>query len=164
MTSDNVLETLKTQAFAAELEPAHVARLASMGQLVRFDPDRVIFKEGEQTDKFYLIVSGTVALEMVLPEMHQARNVLRLQRLGPGDGLGWSAALVGRGKHFQARALSDVEALVFEGAKVLEACRQDAGFGFAFMVRLLDVVSKRLQATRVQLVDMHSPVARQAGI
>jgi CRP-like cAMP-binding protein len=71
---------------------------------------------------------------------------------------------VGRGKHFQARALDNVEALVFEGAEVLEACRQDASFGFAFMVRLLDVVSKRLQATRVQLVDMHSPVARQAGI
>ena len=164
MTSDNVLETLKAQPFAIELEPSHITRLASMGKLARFGPDHVIFKEGELTDKFYLIVSGTVALEMLLPEMNRARSVLRVQRLGPGDGLGWSAALVGRGKHFQARALDNVEALVFEGAEVLEACRQDASFGFAFMVRLLDVVSKRLQATRVQLVDMHSPVARQAGI
>jgi len=162
--SDNVLETLKTQPFATQLEPDHVSRLASMGKFARFSPDHVVFKEGEQTNKFYLIVSGSVALETNLPEMNGARSVLRVQRLGPGDGLGWSAALVGRGKHFQARALSDVEALVFDGGEVLEACRKDASFGFAFMVRLLDVVSKRLQATREQLVDMHSPVARQAGI
>jgi CRP-like cAMP-binding protein len=164
MMSDNLLETLKTQPFAAQLEPSHVTRLAAMGTFAKFGPDEVIFKEGEKTNKFYLIVSGTVALEMNLPEMNGARSLLRVQRLGAGDGLGWSAALVGRGKHFQARALSDVEALVFDGDEVLEACRQDPGFGFAFMVRLLDVVSKRLQATREQLVDMHSPVARQAGI
>jgi CRP-like cAMP-binding protein len=164
MTSENVLNTLKTQPFAAQLEPAHVTRLASLGKLVRFGPDHVIFREGEQTNNFYLIVSGTVALEMNLPELNGARSLLRVQRLGAGDGLGWSAALVGRGKHFQARALSDVEALVFDGTEVLEVCRRDPGFGFAFMVRLLDVVSKRLQATREQLVDMHSPVARQAGI
>jgi CRP-like cAMP-binding protein len=164
MTSDNVLDILKSQPFAAELEPANISRLAAMGSIVRFGTDQVIFKEGEKTNRFYLIVSGSVALETNLPELNGARSLLRVQRLGPGDGLGWSAALVGRGKHFQARALSDVEALVFEGGEVLEACRQDAGFGFAFMVRLLDVVSKRLQATREQLVDMHSPVARQAGI
>lgn len=159
MTSENVLETLKRQSFAAGLEPAHVERLAAMGKLVRFEPEQIIFREGEQTDKFYLIVSGPVALEINMP-----RSTLRLQRLGPGDGLGWSAALVGRGKHFQARALKHVDALAFEGTQVLEACRHDAEFGFAFMVRLLDVVSKRLQATRVQLVDMHSPVAKQAGM
>ena len=47
---------------------------------------------------------------------------------------------------------------------MLDACQKDPAFGFAFMMRLLDVVSKRMQATRMQLVDMHSPVARQAGV
>jgi hypothetical protein len=31
------------------------------------------------------------------------------------------------------------------------------------MLRLMGVVSERLRATRVQLLDMYSPVAKRAG-
>ena len=48
-------------------------------------------------------------------------------------------------------------------AELLAACREDKAFGFALMYRLLGVVSERLQATRLQLLDMHSPVAKRAG-
>ena len=159
MQSDRLIETLQRHPFAAGMEPRHVQRLASLAKFTRFAKDQVIFREGEHNSQFFLIVDGPVALEMTRP-----RNVLRVQRLGAGDGLGWSAALAGRGKYFQARALDEVDALVFEGPEVLEASRQDPEFGVAFLLRLLDIVSKRLQATRVQLLDMHSPVARQAGV
>ena len=70
---------------------------------------------------------------------------------------------MGRGKHFQARTLERVDALALEGAEVLEACREDTQFGFVVMQRLLGVVAERLQATRLQLLDMYSPVAARAG-
>ena len=159
MTTEHVLDALKRHPFARGLPDAHLDQLASLAKVVHIGNDEILFREGEQNSKFYLIVEGPVALEVTLP-----RRMLQVQRLGPGDGLGWSAALVGRGKYFQARALDEVEALVFEGAEVLDACQKDPAFGFAFMMRLLDVVSKRMQATRMQLVDMHSPVARQAGV
>lgn len=159
MTVGNVLDALKRHPFAQDLNEAHLNRLAALAKVTHIKKDEVLFREGEQNSRFYLIVEGPVALEVTLP-----RRMLQVQRLGPGDGLGWSAALVGRGKYFQARALDEVEALAFEGAEVLEACNQDPEFGFNFMLRLLDVVSKRMQATRMQLMDMHSPVARQAGI
>ena len=89
--------------------------------------------------------------------------MLRVQSLGAGDELGWSSILMGRGKYFQARALEPVQALAFDGGQLLEACRNDKAFGFAFMYRMLGVVSERLQATRLQLHDMHSPKAKRAG-
>jgi len=159
MTTGHVLDALKRHPFARELHEAHLDQLVRLARVVHFRKDEILFREGEQNSNFYLIVEGPVALEVTLP-----RRMLQVQRLGAGDGLGWSAALVGRGKYFQARALDDVEALAFEGAQVLEACQKDPEFGFAFMMRLLDVVSKRMQATRMQLLDMHSPVARQAGV
>jgi len=70
---------------------------------------------------------------------------------------------MGRGKHFQARALQPVQALAFDGAALLDACRADPAFGFALMYRMLGVVSERLQATRLQVLDMYSPVAKRAG-
>jgi CRP/FNR family cyclic AMP-dependent transcriptional regulator len=158
MTSQVVLDALQRHPFAAELEPAKLERLASLAHVRHLAKDEILFREGEHNEHFYLIIDGPIALEMGLP-----RGMLLVQRLGPGDGLGWSAALVGRGKYFQARALDAATTLEFEGSAVLATCHEDPAFGFMFMMRLLDVVSKRLQATRVQLADMHSPVAKQAG-
>lgn len=158
MTSDSVSTILHRHPFVSGFRPQDVDQLAALGNIVHFKPDEILFREGEACNKFYLIVSGPVSLELAL-----ARNVIQIQRIGAGDGLGWSAALVGQGKHFQARALDEVEALCFDGLAVTDACRADPEFGFTFMLRLLEVVASRLRATRVQLVDMYSPIARQAG-
>lgn len=158
MTSDSVSTILHRHPFVSGFQPHHVDKLATLGKSAHFKADEILFREGEACNKFYLIVSGPVSLELALP-----RNVIQIQRIGAGDGLGWSAALVGRGKHFQARALDDLETLYFEGQDVLAACREDPEFGFVFMLRLLEVVASRLRATRVQLVDMYSPIAKQAG-
>jgi CRP-like cAMP-binding protein len=99
-----------------------------------------------------------VALELEAPD-----HVLRVQTLYAGDELDWSAVLPHAGKHFQARALTPVKALAFEGDHLLTTFKAHPDFGLAFMLRLMGVVSERLRATRVQLLDMYSPVARRAG-
>ncbi|MBL8343407.1 MAG: Crp/Fnr family transcriptional regulator [Rubrivivax sp.] len=158
MPAATLLEVLKQHPFVDEFQPEHIDRLRKLAREVALEPDRVIFKEGDDTHDFYLIVSGRVALEMQEPD-----HVLRVQTLSAGDELGWSSVLMGRGKYFQARALERTEALAFDGVQLLQACRADTGFGFAFMYRMLGVVSERLQATRLQLHDMHSPKAKRAG-
>ena len=153
------LATLRHHPFVHEFEPRHIERLASLARDVRFDRNQVIFREGDDCSEFYLVVSGLVALEIVAPG-----HTFRVQTLFAGDELGWSALLMGNsGKQFQARALERVDALGFESADLLTACREDTGFGFALMQRLLAVVAERLQATRLQLLDMYSPVAARAG-
>ena len=156
--TEAVLATLQRHPFIEEFQPQHVARLARAGTRVRFDRDQIVFREGDECGDFYLIVSGLVALEIVAPD-----HTLRVQTLGAGDELGWSALLMGRRKHFQARGLERVEALAFDGGELLAACKEDTSFGFALMHRLLSVVSERLQATRLQLLDMYSPQAKRAG-
>mgnify|MGYP003513130686 FL=1 len=158
MSAATLLAVLKQHPFVEEFQPEHIDRLRSLAREVGFERDQVIFREGDDTHDFYLIVSGRVALEMQEPD-----HVLRVQSLGAGDELGWSSILMGRGKYFQARALEPVQALAFDGGQLLEACRNDKAFGFAFMYRMLGVVSERLQATRLQLHDMHSPKAKRAG-
>ena len=158
MSAATLLAVLKQHPFVEEFQPEHIDRLRSLAREVGFERDQVIFREGDDTHDFYLIVSGRVALEMQEPD-----HVLRVQSLGAGDELGWSSILMGRGKYFQARALDPVQALAFDGGQLLEACRNDKAFGFAFMYRMLGVVSERLQATRLQLHDMHSPKAKRAG-
>lgn len=156
--TEPVLTLLQRHPFIEEFPPAYVEKLVAMATRVRFERDQVIFREGDDCSEFYLIVSGLVALEIDALD-----HVLRVHTLAAGDELGWSALLMGQGKHFQARALERVEALALDGGELLAACKQDTAFGFAFMHRLLGVVAGRLQATRLQVLDMHSPVAKRAG-
>jgi len=157
--SSSLLSVLKQHPFVADFQPEHTARLAALAKPVHFDAGQVIFHEGDDYSVFYLLVKGMVALELELP----GEQVLRVQTLYAGDEFDWSALLPHAGKHFQARALEPVTALAFEGEQLLAGFKADPEFGMAFMLQLLGVVSERLRATRVQMLDMYSPVAKRAG-
>jgi CRP-like cAMP-binding protein len=158
MHTESILAQLQAQPFVREFTPTQVERLASLAKLAHFNPDRVLFREGEECAEFYLIVSGLVALEIVPPS-----GAFRVDTLGGGDELGWSSVLEGRERQFQARTLREVEALVFDGAALRALCDEDTAFGYALMRRLLVVVASRLQVTRLQLMDTRWPVAKRAG-
>jgi CRP/FNR family cyclic AMP-dependent transcriptional regulator len=157
MTTD-LLQVLQRHPFVAGFRPEHTATLAALARQEHFDEGQVIFHEGDAYSVFYLIGDGRVALELEMPG-----STLRVQTLFAGDELDWSAVLPSAGKHFQARALTPVTALAFEGEQLLAAFRNEPEFGLAFMLRLMGVVSERLRATRVQLLDMYLPEARRAG-
>ncbi|MEO8080425.1 MAG: Crp/Fnr family transcriptional regulator [Caldimonas sp.] len=149
---------LSAHPFVAEFRAEHKARLAGMATQVRFAADQVVFREGDDYSVLYLLEEGMVALELEVPG-----HVLRVQTLYGGDIFDWSALLPHAGKHFQARALEPVTALAFEGEMLLASFKSDPEFGLAFMLRLMGVVSERLRATRMQLLDMYSPIAKRAG-
>lgn len=158
MTTKTLPQLAKHPFVEDEFLPQHIEKLKALAEEVRFAPDAIIFREGEDSPYFYLIVSGRVGLEMLADG-----RMLRVQTLGAGDELGWSTLLAGSHKHFQARALGPVDALRFSGSELLAACRDDPSFGYALMHRLLAVVAERLEATRLQLIDTFSPVAKKAG-
>ena len=156
--TDSILSAVQHHPFVLGLTPEHCATLASLARRASFAANDLIFREGDDRHEFFLLLSGRVALEM----MAQGK-ALRVHTLEAGDELGWSAVLMGRGKHFQARALEPVEALAFDGYALLDKCRSDTGFGYKIMHRLLGVVSERLQTARLQVLDIYSPIARRAG-
>ena len=158
MMKETLLQVLKKHPFVDGFQEQDIEKLTALAREVHFERDQVIFHEGDDCPDFFLIVAGRVALEIEAPD-----HTLRVQTLSAGDELGWSAVLAGRRKHFQARALLPVDALAFDAAALLDACQEDKAFGYALMQRMLGVVSERLQATRLQVLDMYSPVAKRAG-
>jgi CRP-like cAMP-binding protein len=156
--TQGLLHELEMHPFVADFRPEHRARLAALAKQVHFEPDQVIFHEGDDYSVLYLLGQGMVSLELDVPG-----HLLRVQTLYGGDVFDWSALLPHAGKHFQARALDAVTALAFEGEELLASFKSDPEFGLAFMLRLMGVVSERLRATRLQLLDMYSPVAKRAG-
>ncbi len=158
MNAQQLHEILAMHPFSEGFQAHQVERLAEQTRAVTFAPAQIVFKSGEDCADFYLIVSGRVALEMPV-----GKRMLRILTLSDGDEFGFSALIMGRGMTFQARALQRVEALAFDGNRLLDACRADPELGFTLMRKLLLTVSERMDATRLQLMDTYSPVAARAG-
>jgi len=156
--TDSILTAVQQHPFTQGLKPEHCATLASLGSRASYAKDDIIFAEGDLRHEFFLLLEGRVALEMLAQGMP-----LRVHTLEAGDELGWSSVLSGRGKFYQARALEPVEVIRFDGNELLERCRADNSFGYKIMHRLVGVVSERLQAARMQVLDMYSPIAKRAG-
>lgn len=149
---------LRRQPLMREFTPAQFEELMHVAEMVEFEPGEVIHREGDECAQLFLVVRGHVALELA-----GRSEVLRVETVGPGEEFGWTAMLMGVGRYFQARALDGVQALAFDAAALRQMCEDDPSFGYALMSRLLAVVAGRLQATRLQIVDMHWTPAKRAG-
>ncbi len=152
MDRTKLIEVLREHPFLQGMKAEHVARMADLAQEVQIGKDQMIFRQGDESGLFYLILSGKVALEATAPG-----RILRVQTVGAGEELGWSSAMSEGGKNFQARVLEPVQVLTFDGARLRQACQEDPVFGYQFLQKLLRVVVRRLQATRMQLLDLYAP-------
>jgi len=151
ISTQEFIETTKDQEVLKAFAPQHLERLAALANEVRFHRDQVIFREGDRRGLFYLILDGSVVLEIIT-----ARHPVLLQTLHAGDAMGWSALIDSGGAHFEARALTSARALAFEGVKLRETCEADPAFGYRMMKALLTLVTERLDVTRMQLLDIYS--------
>lgn len=151
MDSKTLTDMLREHPFLEGLKQNYIQKMAEIALEVQFTRDQVIFKEGDESSLFFLLLSGRIALEISAPG-----RIVRIQTLGEGDELGWSS-LLGQGRTFQARSLEPVRAIAFDATRLRRACEQDPSFGYEITQRLLKVVAGRLQATRLQLLDLYAP-------
>ena len=158
VTTEETAAALREHPFLEGFRPDHIDTLAGMAGVVRFRKTEVIFREGDASSFFYLLLSGAVALEVCTPG-----RTVRIATLAHGDELGWSSLMSAGAKQFQARSLEAVEALAFDGARLLHACEEDYAFGYALTRAVLRILARRLQATRLQLLDIYSPIGAKAG-
>ncbi len=151
ISTEEFIRVTKNQELLKDFGPQHLARLAALAEEVKFHRDQIIFREGEEHGMFYLILDGTLALEIIT-----ARHPVLLQTLHAGDAMGWSSLLGSGGTHFEARALTAARTLAFNGAKLRETCDTDPAFGYRMMKALLSLITERLDVTRMQLLDMYA--------
>lgn len=151
MTSQSIQTALSNHPFLEGFSPNHLEKLSQLAFEVTFDPDQIIFREGDPSSFFYLIVSGKVALEIGAPG-----RFIAIQTVGDGEELGWSSLLDHVNKQFRARCIEPVRALAFDGARVIAACETDHEFGYMILREVLEIVAERLRSTRLQVLDVYS--------
>jgi CRP-like cAMP-binding protein len=126
----------------------HVAIACHGATESKFGAGQIIFSEGEPANRFYLIESGSVALEAHEP----ADGTFAIQMLEAGEVLGWSWLFPPFVWHFRAKALTPTHVIVLDGAHLLISAEGNERFGYALMKRVGQILIHRLQATRKQFV------------
>jgi CRP/FNR family transcriptional regulator, cyclic AMP receptor protein len=147
----SIRDLLAEHPFFAGLDPADVDLLAGCGANVRFAAGSRILAEGEPADLFYVLRSGRAALEVSVP----GRKPLVIETLGPGEILGVSWLFAPYRWAFDATALDDVSAVGLDAACLRAKCDEDTRLGYVLMSRFAVLLRDRLQAARLQLLDVY---------
>ena len=151
MNQQELLAALSANLFLSGLAERHMAALAACSTNVSVGTDQLLGREGELADAFYLIQFGHVALEIHTPN----RGAVRIQTVGPGEPVGWSWLVPPHRWQFDARAVEPIQAIAINGHALREKCEQDHELGYQLLKRLVTVISRRLAATRLQLLDIY---------
>ena len=138
------------------LERSALELIAGCGRNVAVADGEHLFRAGDEARQFYVIRSGSVALDLVVP----ARGALVIDTIETGDVVGWSWLFPPYRWQFDARAVEPVRATAFDGVCLRGKFDADPALGYDLMRRFAQVMIARLQATRVRLLDVYGGDAR----
>lgn len=142
---------LGEQAFLKGLSPAHLMAIAECAHPVTFASGEYVFHEGDPANHFYILTYGQVSLELYVP----GRGSHVVQTVEKDEVLGWSWLFPPYRWHFDGRALTVVRAIDFNGMCLRAKCDADHDLGYDLMQRFAQTMMSRLQATRLQLLDVY---------
>jgi CRP/FNR family transcriptional regulator, cyclic AMP receptor protein len=144
-------EVIPESPVFAGLAPDQLELIAGCASNARFTDGERLFREGEPADDFYLVRHGRVSLDLFVPN----RGPVAIDTIEPGEIVGWSWLFPPYRWHFDGRAVGLVRATRFDAACLRGKCDDDTALGYALISRFAGLLLGRLQATRIQLLDVY---------
>jgi CRP-like cAMP-binding protein len=105
---------------AFPVTPEGAERLERLGHRQEFASGKILFREHDPADGFYVLREGRVELRIT----GHLGAAFRLRTCAPGDVIGLSAAVSGRGRESTALAITPVATLFVPANLLLAAMRQ----------------------------------------
>jgi CRP/FNR family cyclic AMP-dependent transcriptional regulator len=147
--SDEMLSIIRL-AVGEHLSAIYLDRLIANAEIVHRMPGEYLFREGQTSNELYVLLDGKVDLLMTVP----GRGPQRILTVGRGELLAWSA-IVGTGTMTcDAVSAANSSLLQISGERLLPEFAAEPRFGYQFMQWLAVGLTKRLTATRLQLLDL----------
>jgi CRP-like cAMP-binding protein len=147
-----VFDQMALHPFLSDFSSGWLRRLAVHGRMALRRPGYRLFAEDAPADRFWLLRSGTVSLEIHVP----GRGDIVIERV-VGDGVvGWSWLLPPHRWSLGAVVADECRAVEFDAAGVRELIAEDPDLGRELTIRFLAVTAERLHAARHRLVDLYA--------
>ncbi len=147
--SEEIMVALRGMRFLHDIEDQYLLALAPLAELREVPAGTVLFREGQSHPNIYLMIEGSVALEFRFSDRV-------LQTVGPGELLGWTPILGQVEMTATARVLEPTQAVAIRASQLVALCEHNPRFGFEFMRQTARALSRRLNTTKLQLLDVYS--------
>jgi CRP-like cAMP-binding protein len=147
MNSSVTPGTLRSLSAEHRRRLMHVAREVTIPQGTR------LFEEGGPADRFWIIRTGRIELDMRVPGCPAAV----IENIGHNELVGWSWLFVPHVWHLGAEATTPVRAYEFDAAAVRFMCQDDPDLGNDVTRWVGQIVAHRLRAARTRLLDLYAP-------
>lgn len=157
----SLLDSVIDCEFLRAIPKALLPQLEQLSQRRMFPAGTTLFLEGSANREFHIVNTGHVRLEMLVPR----RGRIPILTVGPGEILAWSALVPNAAMTCSAIALEPVCTVAFDGDQLRALCETEHEIGFHAMRQLASELSRRLFATRLQLLDLfreHQPLKESA--
>jgi CRP-like cAMP-binding protein len=152
------LERILTEhPFLQGLDQRHIRLLVGCAANVVFKPGDFIFREGDEANSFYFIRHGKAMIETFVPHI----GAVVIQTREAGEVMGWSWMVPPYRWHFDCRALELTRALALDGKCLRDKFEQDHDLGYELMKRFTLLIAQRLEATRLQLMDVYGNAGKK---
>jgi hypothetical protein len=139
---------LAAHPFLNGMSPHHIELLALCASPTQFDAGQMVLREGEPASGFYLLETGTVALE---GKAENGKTVV-IDTVSGGEPLGWSWLFPPYLWSFDARATQPCTAICLSGLLLRQHRDDDLTLSQELHKRASEVMVRRLQAARNKLV------------
>jgi CRP-like cAMP-binding protein len=115
-----------------------------------------IAHEGDSADYLYLIRRGKVAIEAQGP----GHGTIVLETLGEGEVLGWSWLFPPHRWTFDFHAIEDTRMVAMDAKCLRGKAEADPALGYRLMKSFSRVMTERLRAARMQILDVYGRKGR----
>ena len=154
MSNPSITEYLSAHEFFSEFSDDVLKFLCEFSSTREIKKGQILFRQGENADKFYVVRSGRISIQM--PAI--MGPTLEIQAVDEDQVLGWSWLISPYQWNFQTKAEEDSELLQFDGVAILARCEQEPKFGYELLKKFAGLMSVRLNAARQKMMDEWNPV------
>jgi len=146
-----VKELLLAHRLFEGLDEQTVAQLAGCAVNVHFLPDEFLFRTGQPADRFYVLRSGGVALDVVGP----GERRLVVDTVGPGGVVGMSWLTPPYRWAVDARATESTSAVALDATCLRDRFEEDPRLGYQMLQRVVSMMAERIYSARIRLLDLY---------
>lgn len=155
MPAAAISKALGESGLFSDLSDQERDKIALLSREMTFETGDVLFNEGDSADNLYVVLQGTLAVEVALMG-RQKRRCATIATAHRGESVGWSAG-IGSDKYLaSAYAVEKTTAVVIDKRAVRNFFVENPSSGLRLMGKIVDVGRSRLIRTTEILANMLS--------
>jgi CRP-like cAMP-binding protein len=145
------IENLRDIIIFSRFTDEQLEKFQSLIDVLHFEEDDIVFREGDPAERFYFLKFGKILLEKKISE----KISFAIGAIKPGYSFGWSA-LLDEGSSYTTRTVCAEACQVYSirSGKLKTLLSEEPQIGFLFTQRLLWVVKSRLDHRTSQFVTV----------